>query len=209
MILALLVVIATIVVIMAFNETGQVPWANKLKRIHAGVAHKAEWMAPDDVVAQVRVDYLGALGWLQDSTLNSWSQRWDGAPLYLTGKYLVRYQKILNHYRLSGAPFCVGILRADHQVQVRHFSEDGQRCLVVDRQTQRRMATYDYFHHTRIHTQDMGDGVVVYQMMYDQDVHRWKIENYIQELPTGWGDHRKSQHIHMLSALPTVIGRDN
>jgi hypothetical protein len=209
MVLALLVVIVAIIILMSFNGTGQVPWANKLKRVHAGVARKAEWIAPDDVVAQARIDYLAAVNWLQESMLSSWEQRWENAPAYLSGKYLKRYQTILNHYRVSGNPFCVGVMRADQQVTVRHFSEDGQRCLIIDRQSQRRMATYDYFKQTRISTQDLGSGIVVYQMLYDQNARRWKIENFIQELPTGWDDYRKSQRIRTLSALPTVIGRDH
>ncbi|MDX1992966.1 MAG: hypothetical protein SF029_11270, partial [bacterium] len=82
----------------------QVPWASKLRRVHAGVARKAEWMAPDDVVDVVRDHYLEAMRWLQDSALHDWSQQWTKSPNFLDGLYLKRYQEVLKHYRIGKAP---------------------------------------------------------------------------------------------------------
>ncbi|MDX1993783.1 MAG: hypothetical protein SF029_15450, partial [bacterium] len=102
-----------------------------------------------------------------------------------------------------------GILRCIHQVEVRHFSEDGERCLVIDRQTSRRMATYDYLNRSRVTTQDLGDGTVVYEMVYDKQGQRWKVNAFIQELPLGWESASKRKRIRLHSVLPPTIGRDN
>lgn len=208
-VVALVVVLAAIVLMLSLSGKGQVPWSNKLRRVNAGVARKAEWMAPDDVIQQVGSDYLAAIRWLQESAMLSWSQQSAGAAVYLTGDALQRQQKLLAQYRRSRAPYCLGVLRCDHQIEVRLFSEEGERCLVVDCQSQRRMATYDHQSQRRLHTQDLGDGAVVYQMLYDNNTKRWKIEKFIQELPLGWTHHKTSRRIQLLSVLPTVVGRDN
>ena len=160
-------------------------------------------MAPDDVVQQVRAHYLDAINWLQDSALMSPSRQWSGAADYLSATYLKRYRNLLLKERNS-VEFA-GVLRADHTVEVRQFSENGLYCLVIDHQTERRMATYNRKTHERLHTQDLGDGVVVYAMLYDAEDQHWKIGSFIQELPTGW---RTSPITQELSTLPRTIGRD-
>jgi hypothetical protein len=205
---ALLLALIAIVIIMAMHSRGQVPWGDKMRRIHAGVARKAEWMAPDDVVDCVREDYLSAVRWLGDNMLTSWPHQWAGSLNYLSGPYLKRFR--MGTPPLSGGhPRAVGVLRADHQVTVRCFSEDGECCLVIDRQSQRRMATYDARTRERIMTQDLGDGAVVYQMRYDVETGRWKIHDFIQELPLGWGAQRRQGRIREMTALPSTLGRDN
>jgi hypothetical protein len=204
---ALLVVFLVVILMMFIGNAGQVPWSKRLHRVHAGVAGKAEWMAPEKVIQEVSRDYLSAMRWLQESVLGHWSHQWSSAPSFLSGTYLKRYQAILMDYRGRGVPRCLGVLRADHHIEVRHFSEDGERCLVVDHQVGRRMATYDSRTLTRLHTQDLGDSAVVYQMVYDAEASRWKIENFVQELPLGWGSH--ARRIRLLSALPETVGRDN
>ncbi len=180
-----------------------------MRRVQAGVARAAEWMAPDEVVKQVRQDYLAAARWLQDHMLSSWQAQAKDASMVFSGAYLKRFQAILTHYRAAGFPRGIGVLRADHEVTVRQFSEDGERCLVVDQQAQRRMATYDARRHERIATQDLGDCAVVFQMRYDPVMERWKIDEFIQELPLGWGRHRAARRIRELSRMPTEIGRDH
>jgi uncharacterized protein (DUF427 family) len=96
--------------------------------------------------------------------------------LYLSGKQLQRHQTIVQQYRIAAEPQIVSVLRADHRVYVRHFSEDAERCLVIDQQTQRRMATYDYERQSRLHTQDLGESTLVVEMLYDLRNRRWKIE---------------------------------
>ncbi|MFN8561098.1 MAG: hypothetical protein U0703_05615 [Anaerolineae bacterium] len=107
-------------------------------------------MAPDDVAQQVRAHYLDAIHWLNDSMLMSWAQQWAGAPKHLNGSYLKRYRNLLLTQRES-APL-TGVLRADHSIEVREFSETGGFCLVIDQQTGRRMATYNRRSHARLHT---------------------------------------------------------
>ncbi len=190
------VILIVIVVIMSVNF----PWSGRMRR-----AHKAEWMAPDDVVQQVREHYLEAINWLNDSMLLTWTQQWSVAPAYLSGSYLRRYRNLMLSQRDNRGVFVSGVLRADHVVEVRQFSENGGFCLVIDWQEQRRMATYNRKTHERLHTQDLGDGTVVYAMLYDAREERWKIGGFIQELPTGW---RSRSKIQELSTLPSEIGRD-
>jgi len=206
---AILLALIAIAIIMAMHSRGQVPWLTKMRRVRAGVARKAEWMAPDDVVDKVRADYLTAMRWLGDNVLSSWQQQWMLAPYYMSGLYLKRFQTLVTQYRSGRMPRAIGVLRADHQVAIRSFSEDGEHCLVVDRQTLRRMATYDSRTHARIMTQDLGDGAVVYQMRYDAADGRWKLDEFVQELPAGWGTHGAGARIRELAALPTLIGRDD
>ncbi|MBI5669365.1 MAG: hypothetical protein HZC41_15280 [Chloroflexi bacterium] len=209
MVWALVFVLLMVIVVMALSNSEHIPWLGKLRRIHAGVAHKAEWMAPDDVVEQVRADYLAALDWLQTSVLEDPARQLAQAARYLNGAYLRRYQTLFQQYYTGRSPRFVGVMRADHEVQVRHFSEDGRRCLVIDAQTQRRMATYDRRRDVRLHTQDLGEGAVVYQMAYDSRDKRWKIEAFIQELPAGWVGARSPRLVRLSLDLPAVSGRDN
>jgi hypothetical protein len=166
-------------------------------------------MASETIYFQVRSDYLNAVEWLRDSALKDWSHQWTYAALYLTGAALKRHQRILKRQLGVGVPHCIGVLRADHQVDVRHFSEDGTSCLVIDVQTHRRMATYDVASRERLHTQDLGSCAVVYRMVYDKEVRRWKIDSFIQTLPPGWSSHRLSPPLTLLTELPAPAGRDN
>lgn len=206
---ALLLGLLAIAIIMAMHSRGQVPWLDKMRRINAGVAQKQEWMAPDEVVDKVRSDYLTANRWLTDNVLASWQQQWMLAPYYMSGLYLKRFQTLVTQYRAGRMPRAIGVLRADHQVTVRSFSEDGERCVVVDRQTLRRMATYDARTRERVMTQDLGDGVVVYRMRFDAADGRWKLDEFVQELPAGWGRPSNRVRIREFAAQPTPIGRDN
>ena len=108
----LLLVIFLVDAIMSMRNEDRVPWSDQLRQIHAGVSHKAEWMAPDSVVNQVRADYLRALGWQHDSLLKSLSHQWREAPQYLSGLYLKRHRAVLHHQRQSQNPLGVGVLRA-------------------------------------------------------------------------------------------------
>ncbi|GAB4518636.1 MAG: hypothetical protein OHK0046_26510 [Anaerolineae bacterium] len=205
---AILLAIIIVVGILSLSGRQQVPWAGKLFRKNAG-ARRAEWMAPEDVVQMVLNHYTETMRWLPESMLRDWSSQWADAPHHFSGQALKRHQEILKQYRLGRAPRCVGVLRCDHHPEVRHFSDDGERCLVIDKQAARRMATYDYWTHVRLNTQDLGDAAIVYEMMYDKQDRRWKIDRFIQELPVGWRSGKASQHLRLLTALPPTIGRDN
>jgi hypothetical protein len=202
---AFLFTIVVCVVIMSLNGKNRVPWSNKLRRLHVSVP---EWMAPAPVVKQVRNDYLGALDWLQASALKSFSHQSAAAPLYLSGRQLRRHRTIIQQYQNIAPPQVVAVLRADHRVYVRRFSEDGERCLVIDQQTQRRMATYDYERQSRLHTQDLGDSTLVYEMVYDLNARRWKIDSFIQQLPAGWDSPSVIRHLEWMAEAPPHTGRD-
>ena len=111
----------------------------------------------------------------------------------------------------AGAPMFVGVLRSDHRLEVRRFSEDGERCLLVDHQTQRRMATYHTRTGQRAVTQDLGDATVVYSMIYDPSDVRWKIDAFVQELPAGWERRRNAKSLVEVDELSPrdSSGRDS
>ncbi|NWG15598.1 MAG: hypothetical protein HXY41_03105 [Chloroflexi bacterium] len=160
-------------------------------------------MAPEEVVAQVCAHYLEIVQWMQERMIKG-SPRCPGdEAFYLAGAYLKHARILYSQGRFAG------VLRADHQVQVRYFSEDGRRCLVIDHQTQRRMATYDRRAGVRLHTQDLGDGMMIFQMVYDSNLHRWKLEAFIQELPPGWGYSTTPGRVLLSLHLPDAGGRDN
>ncbi|MCA9916009.1 MAG: hypothetical protein H6671_14155 [Anaerolineaceae bacterium] len=166
-------------------------------------------MAPDSTVEQVQIDYLAAMEWLQDSLLQAWPRPLASAPIYLAGQYLRHYQHIMTQYQGRRSYCFVGVLRCDHQVQVKAFADDRRTCVVIDFQTQRRMATYDYQTRERLHTQYLPDGVTVYKMVYDDRGARWKIAALIQELPLGWENKSVLQEMSVIPDFPTTIGRDN
>ena len=99
-------------------------------------------------------------------------------------------------------------MTARHHLQVRHFSADGCRCIVVDCQTERRLESRQLIDRGWTLAQDLGDGALVFQMCYDTSARRWKIEQFIQELPAGWLNRADVGRVRLLSQLPTTIGRD-
>ena len=111
-------------------------WTHRLRWPQVGVSCKAECVAPDDVIYQAGNDYLSAIEWLTWAALGKYNQH---APEYLTGRFLAHFQPIVNYQLITDHGFFVGILTSQHHIQVRHFSEVGGRCLVVDTQTERRM----------------------------------------------------------------------
>jgi hypothetical protein len=204
---ALAAVMITVVLLMMSNSARKLPWIHLMRRLRTSES-QAAWMAPEHVVEKAQNDYMAAVEWLQDSPLLTWAQQWSGSPDLLIGPFLRRYQQILLRQRSERAAPCYGILRADHALDVRGFSEDGRRCWLIDTQHDRRIATYDADTHARLVTQDLGSACLVYCLFYDTRDDRWKIETLVQELPLGWNQRK---HIHMTevaSAIPTRIGRD-
>ncbi len=188
------------------NNPGQLPWRGKMRQLR--VAEKAEWMAPDEVVEQVRAHYLEAVAWMSETMLSSWAQQWAQSPHYLNGSYLKRQRNLILSERARKRVQFVGVKRANHVVEVRQFSENGSFCLVIDTQTQCRMATYNRRTHERLHTQDLGDGVVVYAMRYDAEGERWKIDSFVQELPVGWRMGAVVREFTIVPGTLSRIGRD-
>lgn len=205
----ILLLFLVVVSAATFANQRAVPWAGRLRRVNAGVARRAEWMAPKTTVDAVRRDYTCAMRWLPESELRSWSEQWTSAPHYLSGSFLKRYQEILKHHRTGSPPRYVGTMYCTHNIQVRHFSDDGERCLVIDQQSDRRMITCNYWTRTPISIQNLSDGTVVYEMLYDRQSARWKIDRYVQELPAEWlANGHSLRKLRLFSSLPPTAGRD-
>lgn len=180
-----------------------------LERLHPGVAHRAEWIAPRETLARVEADYLAAQQWALETLLTDHLTYLRELPRYFCGKALTEQIRSIAGTLQRPGPRLVGALRAHHQIQVRRFSEDGLSCCLLDHQSERRMATYDYWTKRRLHTQDLGQGVYVYLMVYDQASARWKIAQLIQQLPNGWeGGGRTGIPIRLTDELPVAAGRD-
>lgn len=187
-------------------DKDRIPWANDLRRVDSGLP---EWMAPMAVVRAARRDYLRALSWMQERRLYPQQQQAKGARYYMSGAYLKRYQAVLQREQATSDPYFVDVLRADHQVAIRHFSSDGGKCLAIDRQSQRRMATYDYYDQRRLQTQDLGECTLVYQLAYSLQDERWKLNTFIQRLPEGWDSASMRDYLSwMLDSMP-FVGRDS
>jgi hypothetical protein len=202
MIWAMILCFVVMIGLLSLHGTHAAPWGRKLRRLHVGVAQKAEWMAPDDVVEQVRRDYLHIVEWLESAPFLDHPRH--RAPEYLTGDYLRRYHRLINMpMRFSG------VLIARHTILVRRFSEDGMQCMVIDCQTQRQILTYDERDSARLNSQRLEDGTLVCSMVYDALLRRWKLAAIIQELPAGWRDAPRSRRVKLLSTLPTTMGRDD
>lgn len=208
---AIIGLIIAIIAVLAYSQRRRRVWywSGSLQRLHAGVNNKAEWMAPEDVLQHVETDYLTAQRWMADALLAGYVRFINEAPLYFTGSYLKRELHNAQLQMKKPGPRLIGILRAHHRIHVRHFSDDGLTCFVLDHQTERRMATYDYWQLRRLHTQDLGDGAYVYRMLYDRVSKHWKIEELIQQLPEGWGVQTLAgDAIRLEESLPNASGRD-
>ncbi len=201
--------LVTIIVLAIIIRGRRDDWPGHLRRLHAGVTNKAEWMASDDIIQRVENDYLLAQRWMSDALLVGYVRFLREAPRYFSGNYLKHQQhSAMTQIRKRG-PRLIGVLRAHHRIRVRYFSDDGLTCYVVDHQTERRMATYDYWQLRRLHTQSLEDGAYVYRMVYDRSTKTWKIEELVQQLPLGWGGQVVSgSPIKLDKSLPIASGRD-
>ncbi|TVR23424.1 MAG: hypothetical protein EA396_04110 [Anaerolineaceae bacterium] len=202
-------VFALALVALTMSSSRQVSWIGAMRRVNAGTVDKAEWMAPDEVVEQARAHYLEAMDWLLHSQTHALSERMAKTPHYFSGEQRRYHLELLNYYRHFEKMQYVGVMRCVHNVSVRHFSQDGERCLVIDDQTGCRMATYHIASGERCNTQDLGEATLVYQMAYDKTAERWKVDRYIQQLPAGWRSRRKSSRVRLHTMLSPFPGRDN
>ncbi len=146
-------------------------------------------------------DYLAAVEWLAESALLETERQWNDAQYFLSGQFLHRHRILLEQ---SPPPF-IGILRSVRQVSVQTIPSIQNRCLIVDQQSHRRMATYAYETLRRCFTQDLGDATVVIEMKFDRLHNRWKLHHYIQEIP----GLVHTANIDILANLPSAIGRDS
>ncbi len=180
-----------------------VPWANDLVRLNPGSGKRAEWMAPSSVLRAVKRDYLATQSWLEECAAD-WGLLARELDHHAAGTYLKRQRAALGLLAQTKGPRLAGMLSAEHQLQVRHFSADGLHCLLVDRQTQRVAATRHYWTGQPVGTQRLPEATLVLQMVYDLQRRRWKIERLIQTLPAPLGVVR----ISLSAELPAAAGRD-
>jgi hypothetical protein len=182
-----------------------VPWAHDLTRARPGSGRgQAEWTAPPEVVRAVRGDYLAAQAWLARCSAN-YGQLSRDLERFTAGPYLRRQQAILGLLAQTRGPRLAAVLEADRQIAVRHFSADGLRCLVVDRQSQRRMVTRRYWAGDEAGRQSLPDAILVTQMVYDPRERRWKLERLIQSLPAAPDG---PVRLRLAEELPSAAGRD-
>jgi hypothetical protein len=209
MIVVAFILIFMLVIFLMFSDQKEVSWADKLQRLSSGTSY-AEWTAPEYVLQQVRNDYLMAVRWQRDSAFQPLDVQLNSARSYFTGEHLQQYQQILGYHRRKHPSRFIEVLQAQHAVQVRHFTDKGESCLLVDRQTERTVITYNPVQNTAPLLQSLPDAMVVYQMKYERSQRRWKIERYIQEIPGAlWPPSGKSQKVKVETALPHFSGRDN
>lgn len=168
---------------MLLSRAETTPWRSQLYKVNQ--AHRAEWMAPLYVIDTVKRDYLAFYDYATATLPRGWVPYLTHLDHYLAEDMLAEQRRHLNEWLGQNHGRFTDILRANHRLEVRHFSADGTTCLIVDYQTERRIATYEYWHGTRVHTQDLGDAALVYQMKYDAVRGRWRIATYIQTLPPG------------------------
>jgi hypothetical protein len=179
-----------------------VPWANELYRLNPGAGKRAEWMAPPYVLRAVRRDYLAAQRWLQECSAD-WGLLARELEDFAAGAYLKRQRTALGLLAQVRGPRLAAFISADHQLQVRQFSTDGLRCLLVDRQTGRLAHTNHYWTGQPVAAQRLPGATLVYQMAYDLRRRRWLIERLVQTLPAPGGI-----PITLTADLPAHAGRD-
>ncbi len=180
-----------------------VPWANELERLNPGSGKRAEWMAPAHVVRAVKRNYLSTQTWLEECA-SDWGLLAHELERHAAGPYLKRQRAALGLLAQTRGPRFAAVLNAERQLQVRHFSTDGLRCLIVDRQTGRTASTRHYWTGQPAGTQRLPDATVVVQMVYDLQRRRWLIERQVQTLPTPAG----SVRVTLTADLPAPAGRD-
>lgn len=200
MILAVLLLIAVLVVT---SQDGIVPWIDDLERHNAGVARRAEWLAPSSIAEQVKHDYLAFYDFAAEALADNWVRYLHGMEEYLAGEMLHEQRDSLRLRLQHDRGRVTGILRANHSLSVRNFSADGLQCMLIDVVSDQRMATYDYWGGERLHTQDLGDAVCVYQMVYSQHYRRWRIAKHVQSMYRG-----SCQPSEIDITLPPPVGRD-
>jgi hypothetical protein len=201
MILALFAMLTVLFAALVLYNLRAATWRKQMRQTPA--RRETRWTAPEAVVNSVIDHYLDSQRWLESHIVQHWSQQWLHGSTYFAGDFLKRYQQILTGYRAGRTPRFIGVLRAEHEVEVRTFSDDGTRCLLIDHQRQRWMLTHDTRTGQTHNELRLDDAAVVYQMVYSSDSRRWKVESLIQELPG------RIQHTNLYLNVSEPIGRDN
>lgn len=180
-----------------------VPWAHELERLNPGAGKRAEWMAPLPVTRAVKRDYLATQLWLEECAAD-WGLLARELERHAAGAYLKRQRAALGLLAQTRGPRLANTITAERQLQVRQFSADGLRCLLIDRQTARRAITRHYWTGQPLATQRLPNVTLVVQMLYDPRHRRWLIERLVQTLPAP----HASIPITLTADLPTPAGRD-
>ena len=181
-----------------------VPWAHTLTRLHPGSGRRGEWMAPPDVVRAVKREYLATQTWLAECAAD-WGLLAAELDHHAAGAYYKRQHAALALLVQAPGPRLAANLAADHLLAVRHFSSDGLRCLLIDRQSQRLLNTRGYWSGRLVHRQRLPDVDFVFQMLYYPPDRRWKIERLVQRLPR---PDNAGVPVSVAAELPIAAGRD-
>ena len=178
-------------------------------RLHPGVAHKAEWMAAPEVIQQVVHDYRASLTWATEALADGYPRYLRELSHYFVGEgFNLQRQIVLTHVRRSGTRL-IGLLEAQHTIEVRRFSSDGLTCDLFDLQTHQRMITFDLWSKRRINEQALGAALYVYRMQYDAATNRWKIAQRAQQLPIGCSlTHAPTASVQLTDRMPVAAGHD-
>jgi hypothetical protein len=205
---ALVGLVVAVIILTIIARRRRAAWPGNLRRLHAGVSRRAEWMAPDEIVRGVEADYLAGQRWMAETLLLGYSKFVKEASQYFAGAYLKWQQKAVNMQLQAAHCRYIGVLQAEHELSVRHFSDDGLSCFLLDCQTERKMVTYEYWQLRAVNSQNLARGTYVYRMVYDRAARRWKVEDLVQQLPLGWDCHTANIAIRLEESLPSVLGRD-
>lgn len=208
-IVAVLLIIFLLILASRFSQNDIVPWLDEMQRTRPKGAGYAEWLATEDIMQDVMQHYMEYIEFAQETLLTGWVRYYHGIRQYLAGDYLqLQLRNLEARLRVDNVRL-IDILRANHDLRIRDFGDDGLTCLLLDYQTERRLATYHYWNKRRVHTQQLDDCICVYRMRYDRLNRRWKITEYIQELPAHHYPEALEGPIDTLdNALPPTLGRD-
>lgn len=198
-----------LIVMGIFGRGDVVPWIDHMRRVKIRGAKHGEWLAPEEIMSQVVENYREYLHFSQQTLVRGWSLYVRDMERYLAGDFLSQQRTHLEARLRKNTLRLIDILRCDHEVRIRNFSDDGLNCLLIDYQTERRLATYHYWSKRRIHTQHLDDAICVYLMTYDREDERWKIKDFIQELPSIYYLNALKGPIDNLDlSLLGILGRD-
>lgn len=207
-VIVILVIISVLIGLSFASRSDIVTWLDDMRRVKIG-GGRTEWLAPEVVMHTVIQHYQEYIEFAQENLLKGWVGYAKALPTYMTHNMLTVQLGILDARLLEDNLRLIDILRTSHRVHVRNFGDDGLTCLLLDYQTERRLATYHYWTRRRIHTQHLNDAILVYEMQFDSDDQRWKLANFIQELPPHYYQQTIEGALDTLeNNLPPFLGRD-
>jgi hypothetical protein len=137
------------------------------------------WSAPSEVTNALLRNYRETLGWAESAGRFSGVHGWQrDAERFMTRPFLARFHDEAEN---NTFPRLGVAIRTEHHPFVFGFSEPGTCGLLVDIQRNRRAALYDPATQSRIATEDLGNAMLVYMMLFSSHDQRWKLHHRIQE----------------------------